>query len=98
MPGLPGVTTTSEARPSAWARACSRPPEPTTQTFTGLRRQADGLVAAGADADVAHRHAGQRLEEGDVSAGRLGQVGRAPDLGAVGFPTGQLLVDTRGPG
>src|SRR5688500_6253729 len=32
MPGLPGVTTTSAPRPSTWAKACSRPPEPITQT------------------------------------------------------------------
>ena len=32
MPGLPGVTTTSAVRASTSARACSRPPQPTTQT------------------------------------------------------------------
>ena len=32
MPGLPGVTTTSALRPSTCARACSRPPLPTTTT------------------------------------------------------------------
>src|SRR3546814_48761 len=35
MPGLPGVTTTSAVRASTIASACSRPPDPTTQTFTG---------------------------------------------------------------
>src|SRR4051794_12082635 len=34
IPMLPGVTTTSAVRASARARACSRPPLPTTQTFT----------------------------------------------------------------
>ena len=34
IPGLPGVTTTSAVRPRTSARACSRPPPPTTQTFT----------------------------------------------------------------
>ena len=34
IPGFPGVTTTSAVRARARARACSRPPEPTTQTFT----------------------------------------------------------------
>ena len=34
MPGLPGVTTTSAVRARTWASACSRPPLPTTQTFT----------------------------------------------------------------
>jgi hypothetical protein len=32
IPGLPGTTTTSAVRPRAMARACSRPPEPTTHT------------------------------------------------------------------
>ena len=32
-PGCPGVTTTSRCRRRTVARACSRPPEPTTQTF-----------------------------------------------------------------
>src|SRR3954447_12187784 len=34
MPGLPGVVTTSAVRARTWASACSRPPPPTTQTFT----------------------------------------------------------------
>ncbi len=33
MPGDPGVHTTSAVRASAYASACSRPPEPTTTTF-----------------------------------------------------------------
>ena len=32
IPALPGQTTTSAVRPSARARACSRPPEPATHT------------------------------------------------------------------
>ena len=39
MPGFPGVTTTSAVRASTWASACSRPPLPTTQTFTPWRRR-----------------------------------------------------------
>src|SRR6185295_13143925 len=82
MPGLPGVTTTSAVRPSATASACSRPPEPTTQTLTEgplcarapSRREVQELLAAGADPDERDRHADLLLEEGDVLERRRRQV------------------------
>ena len=37
IPGFPGVTTTSAVR-STWCHACSRPPDPTTQTRTTIPR------------------------------------------------------------
>ena len=46
MPGLPGVTTTSAVRASTCARHASRPPDPTTTTFTAGRSSCDVLVAA----------------------------------------------------
>src|SRR5579875_987744 len=42
IPGLPGVTTTSAVRAKARASACSRPPDPTTQTFTASCTDASG--------------------------------------------------------
>src|SRR5437764_12337100 len=59
------------------------------------RREADRLVAAGADADVADRDAGLGLEEGDVVARRLRQIVGAGDFREFGSPAGQLFVGGR---
>src|SRR4051812_34521142 len=58
MPGLPGVTTTSAVRDSTAVSACSRPPEPTTTTFTRFPSAApvDELLAARPDAHQRHGH------------------------------------------
>ena len=73
--------------PAPSASACSRPPPPTTTTFTTVLRRArtsahrsvvrqcmDELVAAGAGADEADRHADLLLEEREVVLGRRRQV------------------------
>src|SRR6185437_3809090 len=108
MPGLPGVTTTSALRPSTWARACSRPPLPTTQTVVRdpINQRCRGrggayscggegheLLAAGADADQPHRDPDLVGEEGHVVAGRLRQLGAGGGRRQVGPPPRQLLVD-----
>ena len=51
IPGLPGVTTTSALRASTCASACSRPPEPTTQTVAARPRlmRRSGRTAPGQD-------------------------------------------------
>ena len=76
MPGLPGATTTWFESERAAASACSRPPLPTTQTFT--RRpvtsrspfaQPHDLLAAGADAHEGDGGAGLRGQEVDIVAG-----------------------------
>src|ERR1039458_749461 len=88
MPGLPGVTTTSELRASNRASACSRPPLPTTQTVTGAAGSTGGerdeLLALGADPYHPDRHADLLGEEADVVARRARHVGGRSDLGEVG--------------
>src|SRR5207237_9795825 len=60
------------------------PPTANDADLHGLRREPDGLVAARADTDVAHGHACERLPEGDVVPGRLGQLRRPGPAGEVG--------------
>src|SRR5688572_23757917 len=86
MPGLPGATTTSAVRARTWARACSRPPEPTTRTLIPplaraslapaplARLQRDRLEPLGADADVAHRHPRALRQEQHVVPGVGGEL------------------------
>src|SRR5690606_3644826 len=99
MPGLPGVTTTSALRPSTWASACSRPPDPTTQTrmvtprLVASRRALDELLAARPHPDEADGHAHLLLEDVEVVAVLRRQVGRLGGPGQVGPPAGELLVD-----
>src|ERR687894_1971045 len=99
MPGLPGVTTTSAVRARTWASACSRPPDPMTQTFTStpddLRLALDVLVAPRAHPDEPDGHAHLVLEEGDVVAGVGRKIARLGDRRQVGRPPRQLLGDRR---
>src|SRR5690349_1524558 len=103
MPGLPGVTTTSWWRPRTATRACSRPPEPTTQTFIrppgdpsasrGSRVEVQELVPAGTHADERDRHADLGGEEVDVVERLLRQLVAPGERRQVGLPTGELGVD-----
>ena len=76
MPGFPGVTTTSWDRPRTWARACSRPPDPTTQTLirrlsvpTRSTGEPEHLVASRSDAHHANGYPDLVLHEGQVGLG-----------------------------
>src|SRR5690606_39949658 len=97
--GLPGVTTTSALRPSTWASACSRPPDPTTQTrmvtprLVASRRALDELLAARTHPDEADGHAHPLLEEAEVLPGLGRQSGRLGGPGQVGPPARQLVGD-----
>src|SRR5271155_4880358 len=107
MPGLPGVTTTSAVRPMARAKACSRPPDPTTHTvLTGrpaltpplpLRARSCGksneLLASGTHPDQPDRRADQIGQKGDVIAGTLGKIAQFGGTGNIGPPPGKLFVD-----
>src|SRR5579884_3346023 len=98
MPGLPGVTTTSAVRPRARASACSRPPLPTTQTFTGADPscgEPDELLAARADADQLDGHADLLGEEGHVLAGGRREVVQRCRPRQIRAPTRQLLEHRR---
>src|SRR5690606_17186846 len=99
MPGLPGVTTTSALRPSTWARACARPPDPTTQTrmitprLVASRRALDELLASRPHPDAADPRAHRLHEDGGVDAGRRRQVGRLGGSRDCGPRAGQHLLD-----
>src|ERR1700722_18506783 len=70
MPGFPGVTTTSAVRPRAVASACSRPPDPTTQTFTGAGpscSEAYELLAPRAHSYELDRYSDLLRQEADVA-------------------------------
>src|SRR6187200_2694828 len=99
MPAFPGATSssvTSGLRASPHARACSRPPPPTTRTFT--RRSPDGqaLFASGTHADHADRDADQLLHAAHVGLGLLGQVVEGLAFVDLFLPALELLVDRAG--
>src|SRR5690606_11747337 len=89
--------TSGASGPMTWASACSRPPDPTTQTrmvtprLVASRRALDELLAARPHPDEADGHAHLLLEEVEVVAGLGRQVGRLGGPGQVGPPAGELL-------
>src|SRR5215218_730844 len=98
MPGLPGAACISGSRGLA-ARvstsACSRPPPPTTITFTPLGPDPlyYRLVPLGSDADHAQRSPHLGLHELDEVARRRRQISAHPAPGDVLPPAGKFLVD-----
>ena len=66
MPGLPGVTTTSWCRASTTRQRSLPPARPDDDDLhAAVGGELDVLVAAGADAEEADRHADLLLEEGE---------------------------------
>src|SRR6187200_1506561 len=99
MPAFPGATSssvTSGLRASPHARACSRPPPPTTRTFT--RRSPDGqaLFAGGTHADHADRNADQLLHTTHVRLGLFGKVLERLAFVDLFLPALELFVDRAG--
>src|ERR671911_2494424 len=101
MPGLPGAACSSGSRGLA-ARvstsACSRPPPPTTITFTPLGPDPlyYRLVALRPDADHAQGGPYLDLHEPDEVLRSLRKVPAHPAPGDVHAPAGELLVDWLG--
>src|ERR671921_2578263 len=101
MPGLPGAACSSGSRGLA-ARvstgACSRPPPPTTITFTPLGNDPlyYRLVPLGSDADHAQRSPDLGLHEPHEVLRRLREIPAHPAPRDVLSPAGKLLVDGAG--
>src|SRR5437870_4986996 len=98
MPALPGAAnsrSTAGSRASFHARACSRPPCPTTRTFTrrGLSREHQGLFAGWADRDGAHLHAAELADPLHVVAGLPREVQERAHPRQLLLPALGLLVD-----
>src|ERR687894_1720523 len=101
MPGLPGAACSSGSRGLAArvsTRACSRPPPPTTITFTPLGPDPlyYRLVALRPDADHAQGSPDLGLHEPDEILRGLRKVPAHPAPGYVHSPAGELLVDRLG--
>ena len=90
MPGFPGVTTTSAERRSTSASACSRPPEPTTQT--AHQANCTYWSRPGPVPDEAHGHPDLALHEVEVAASLAGQVGHLAAGAQIGLPAGELDI------
>src|SRR5215203_4338960 len=101
MPGLPGAACISGPRGLA-ARvstsACSRPPPPTTITFTPLGTDPlyYRLVPLGSDADHAQRSPDLGLHEAHEVLRRLREIPAHPAPCDVLSPAGELLIDGAG--
>src|SRR3712207_2222959 len=101
MPGLPGATCISGSRglaARASTSACSRPPPPTTITFTPLAPDPlyYRLVPFRSDADHAQGGADLGLHEPDEVSRGLREVPTHPAPRDVYSPAGELLVDGLG--
>src|ERR671919_1775669 len=96
IPAFPGAAITDSTdglRENAEARACSLPPDTTTRT---RRLGLHGLVAVGADRDVADRHAPEVRYPLHVLPGRRGEVAVPADGLEVLGPSLEVLVDRLG--